>query len=191
MNKPSYFFALETKCPVHRHQWVNGSAKGRKPVNVHSHQRSMGRVNGQPQLSWARPKHSESQCQAAVKEKSWVYKKLIEAVVLEIGDLMKFVYLKMLFKNHGKVMVIDGSWCASEIFRHYVGERKITKCLKMSLTGQWNLPKLSMIAIPFIKRDYPHVWRQQERTTTKNQDLKSLEYFTVCQPIISFSNTFV
>lgn len=44
----------------------------------------MGRVNGQPQLSWARPKHSESQCQAAVKEKSWVYKKLIEAVV-EIG----------------------------------------------------------------------------------------------------------
>lgn len=109
MNKPSYFFALETKCPVHRHQWVNGSAKGRKPVNVHSHQRSMGRVNGQPQLSWARPKHSESQCQAAVKEKSWVYKKLIEAVVLEIGDLMKFVYLKMLFKNHGKVMVIDGS----------------------------------------------------------------------------------
>ena len=51
-------------------------------------------------------------CQAAVKEKNWVYKKLIEAVVLEIGDLMKFVYLKSYLKIRA-VMVIDGSWCVS------------------------------------------------------------------------------
>ena len=75
----------------------SATAKGRKPVNVHSHQRSMGRVNGQQQLSWARPKHSESQCQAAVKEKNWVYKKLIEAVVeIEVNEIC---LSKMLFKN--------------------------------------------------------------------------------------------
>ena len=75
-------------------------------------------------------------------------------------------------------MVIDGSWYVSW---NLLPLRRWTQDHKMieNVAGRTMNSAKALGDCSSIKRDHPHVWRQQERTRTKNQDLKSLEYFSV------------